>query len=93
MITVDSKGRITNISTKTVTTTIPTKVSELANDSGYLTTHQSKSDLGLGNVSNYDQSKAIKSITRSGLTFTYTCLDGSTGTFTTVMLIHVQNIF
>ena len=38
--------------------------------------------MGLGNVSNYDQSKAIKSITRSGLTFTYTCLDGSTGTFT-----------
>jgi len=82
LITVDSKGRITNISTKTVTTTIPTKVSELANDRGYLTTHQSKSDLGLGNVSNYDQSKAIKSITRSGLTFSYTCLDGSTGTFT-----------
>ena len=82
LITVDSKGRITNITTKTVTTTIPTKVSELSNDLGYLTTHQSKSDLGLGNVSNYDQSKAIKSITRSGLTFTYTCLDGSTGTFT-----------
>ena len=27
-------------------------------------------------------SKAIKSITRSGTTFTYTCLDGTTGTFT-----------
>jgi hypothetical protein len=33
-------------------------------------------------VKNYDQSKAIKSITRSGTTFTYTCLDGTTGTFT-----------
>ena len=42
----------------------------------------SKSDVGLGNVANYDQSKAIKSITRSGTTFTYTCLDNTTGTFT-----------
>lgn len=40
------------------------------------------SSLGIGNVKNYDQSKAIKSITRSGTTFTYTCLDGTTGTFT-----------
>lgn len=42
----------------------------------------SKSQIGLGNVANYDQSKAIKSITRSGTTFTYTTLDGTTGTFT-----------
>ena len=42
----------------------------------------SKGDVGLGNVANYDQSKAIKTITRSGTTFTYTCLDGTTGTFT-----------
>ena len=40
------------------------------------------SSLGIGNVKNYDQSKAIVSITRSGTTFTYTCLDGTTGTFT-----------
>lgn len=40
------------------------------------------SSLGIGNVKNYDQSKAIKAITRSGTTFTYTCLDGTTGTFT-----------
>lgn len=39
-------------------------------------------NIGLGNVVNIDQSKAIKSITRSGTTFTYTCLDGTTGTFT-----------
>lgn len=39
-------------------------------------------NIGLGNVVNLDQSKAIKSITRSGTTFTYTCLDGTTGTFT-----------
>lgn len=42
----------------------------------------SKTDVGLGNVANYDQSKAIKSITRSGTTFTATALDGSTSSFT-----------
>ena len=42
----------------------------------------SKSQIGLGNVANYDQSKAIKSITRSGTTFTATALDGTTTTFT-----------
>ena len=42
----------------------------------------SKSQIGLGNVANYDQSKAIKSIIRSGTTFTATALDGTTTTFT-----------
>ena len=41
-----------------------------------------KSQVGLGSVANIDQSKAIKSITRSGTTFTATALDGSTTTFT-----------
>lgn len=41
-----------------------------------------KSQVGLGNVANYDQSKAIKNITRSGTTFTATALDGTTFTFT-----------
>lgn len=41
-----------------------------------------KSQVGLGNVSNYDQSKAIKNITRSGTTFMATALDGTTFTFT-----------
>lgn len=41
-----------------------------------------KTQVGLGNVANYDQSKAIKSITRSGTTFTATALDGTTFTFT-----------
>ena len=41
-----------------------------------------KGDVGLGSVANYDQSKAIKSITRSGTTFTATALDGTTTTFT-----------
>lgn len=40
-----------------------------------------KAQVGLGNVANYDQSKAIKSITRSGTTFTATSLDGTTFTF------------
>lgn len=41
-----------------------------------------KAQVGLGNVENYDQSKAIKSITRSGTTFTATALDGTKFTFT-----------
>lgn len=41
-----------------------------------------KGDVGLANVANLDQSKAIKSITRSGTTLTYTALDGTTGTIT-----------
>ena len=48
----------------------------------YIDTTYSLSSLGIGNVKNYDQSKAIKGITRSNTTFTYTCLDGTTGTFT-----------
>jgi hypothetical protein len=42
----------------------------------------SNSDVGLGNVANIDQSKAIISITRSGTTFTATALDGTTSSFT-----------
>lgn len=41
-----------------------------------------KAQVGLGNVANYNQSKAIESITRSGTTFTATALDGTTTTFT-----------
>lgn len=41
-----------------------------------------KTQVGLGNVANYDQSKAIKNITRSGTTFTATALDGTTFKFT-----------
>ena len=40
-----------------------------------------KSQVGLGSVANIDQSKAIKSITRSGTTFTATALDGTKTTF------------
>ena len=41
-----------------------------------------KAQVGLGNVANLNQSKAIKSITRSGTTFTATALDGTKTTFT-----------
>ena len=41
-----------------------------------------KAQIGLANVANLDQSKAIKSITRSGTTFTATALDGTKTTFT-----------
>ena len=41
-----------------------------------------KAQVGLANVANLDQSKAIKSITRSGTTFTATALDGTKTTFT-----------
>lgn len=40
-----------------------------------------KSQIGLGNVANLDQSKAINGIQRSGMTFTATRLDGTTFTF------------
>jgi hypothetical protein len=37
---------------------------------------------GVSDKPSYYDAKAIKSISRSGTTFTYTCLDGTTGTFT-----------
>ena len=44
--------------------------------------HVTKAQIGLEHVADYDQSKAIKSITRNGTTFTATALDGTTTTFT-----------
>lgn len=41
-----------------------------------------KEQVGLDKVANYDQLKAIKSITRSGTTFTAMALDGTTTTLT-----------
>lgn len=58
-------------------TTARTHISNKSNPHGV-----TKAQVGLGNVANYDQSKAIKSITRSGTTFTATALDGTTFTFT-----------
>lgn len=37
---------------------------------------------GVTSKPSYYDAKAIKSITRNGTTFTYTCMDGTTGTFT-----------
>lgn len=48
---------------------------------GATTAAAAKANIGLGNVANIDQSKAIKSITRSGTTFTATALDGTKTTF------------
>lgn len=50
-----------------------------------------KSQLGLGNVENYDQSKAITSIIRSGATFTATALDGTTFNFTQLTYSAIDN--
>lgn len=47
-----------------------------------ITPSAAKKVMSLDNVANYDQSKAIKSISRSGTTFTATALDGTTFTFT-----------
>ena len=44
--------------------------------------HVTKAQIGLEHVADYDQSKAIVSITRNGTTFTAKALDGTTTTFT-----------
>ncbi len=63
-------------SNKTANITVPTKTSELTNDSGYLTSHQS--------LSNYSTlTNTIKSLSISGKTITYTKGDNTTGTLTT----------
>ena len=67
----------------TITSTYAT-ASSLSSHTGNKSNPHSvtKAQVGLGSVANYDQSKAIKSITRSGTTFTATALDGTTTTFT-----------
>ena len=60
----------------TANITVPTKTSDLTNDSGFLTSHQS--------LSNYSTlANTIKSLSISGKTITYTKGDNSTGTLTT----------
>lgn len=54
---------------------IPTKTSQLTNDSGFLTQHQDISNLAT-------KASAVSNITRSGNTFTATKADGNTFTFT-----------
>lgn len=60
----------------TANITVPTKVSELTNDSGYLTSHQDISGLSA-------KADTIKSLSISGRTITYTKGDDTTGTLTT----------
>ena len=50
--------------------------------SGNATTATNVAWSGVTSKPSYYDAKAIKSITRSGTTFTYTCMDGTTGTFT-----------
>lgn len=53
--------------------------------SGNATTATTATNVAWGGVTSkpsYYDAKAIKGITRSGTTFTYTCMDGTTGTFT-----------
>ena len=60
----------------TANITVPTKTSDLTNDSGFLTSHQS--------LSNYSTlANTIKSLSISGKTITYTKGDDTTGTLTT----------
>ena len=51
-------------------------------DANYAVTAGSVSWSGITSKPSYYDAKAIKSITRSETTFTWTCLDGTTGTFT-----------
>lgn len=50
--------------------------------SGKANTSHTHAWSGVTSKPSYYDAKAIKSITRSGTTFTYTCMDGTTGTFT-----------
>ena len=52
------------------------------NTSGNAATATNVAWSGVTSKPTYYDAKAIKSITRSGTTFTYTCMDGTTGTFT-----------
>lgn len=52
------------------------------NTSGNAATATNVAWSGITSKPSYYDAKAIKGITRSGTTFTYTCMDGTTGTFT-----------
>ena len=56
-----------------------------ANSAGSATSATTATNVAWSGVTSkpsYYDAKAIKGITRSGTTFTYTCMDGTTGTFT-----------
>ena len=56
--------------------------SSLRNVSNSATTATNVAWSGVTSKPSYYDAKAIKGITRNGTTFTYTCMDGTTGTFT-----------
>lgn len=62
--------------------TATTFVGALSGNATTSTTATNVAWSGVTSKPSYYDAKAIKSITRSGTTFTYTCMDGTTGTFT-----------
>lgn len=81
---VTSKTNIALQSNNTPESSAPTG-GVASTDGGIVNYANSAGSIAWSNVSSkpsYYDAKAIKSITRSGTTFTYTCLDGTTGTFT-----------
>lgn len=62
--------------------TATTFVGDLSGNATTATTATNVAWSGVTSKPSYYDAKAIKSITRSGTTFTYTCMDGTTGTFT-----------
>lgn len=59
-----------------------TFIGALSGNANTATTATNVAWSGVTSKPSYYDAKAIKSITRSGTTFTYTCMDGTTGTFT-----------
>lgn len=62
--------------------TANTFVGALSGNATTATTATNVAWSGVTSKPSYYDAKAIKGITRSGTTFTYTCMDGTTGTFT-----------
>lgn len=74
----DSSQNVTFPSNVTATTF----VGALSGNATTATTATNVAWSGVTSKPSYYDAKAIKGITRSGTTFTYTCMDGTTGTFT-----------
>lgn len=62
--------------------TATTFIGALSGNATTATTATNVAWSGVTSKPSYYDAKAIKGITRSGTTFTYTCMDGTTGTFT-----------
>lgn len=76
-----ASGETTSIIPSTDKVEVPYK--PIANNiSGNAATATNVAWSGVTSKPSYYDAKAIKGITRSGTTFTYTCMDGTTGTFT-----------